>query len=82
MKIPSSDSWNRLRAIADTILFGEQNKRRIRFAALSLDGVGLENYGDCSMTLKDSIIAHRATVFDENSVIFIGLVRCRYTFLS
>ena len=71
MQLPEGDSWNRLRGIADSILFGDKNKASIRFAALSLDGIGLEKYGECSMTLKTPMIAHRASVFEENSVIFM-----------
>ncbi len=71
MQIPEGDSWNRLRGIADSILFGDKNKASIRFAALSLDGIGLEKYGECSMTLKTPMIAHRASVFEGNSVIFM-----------
>ena len=71
MQLPEGDSWNRLRGIADTILFGEKNKDSIRFAILSLDGIGLEKYGECSMTLKTPMIAHRASLFEENSVIFM-----------
>ena len=71
IQLPEGDSWNRLRGIADTILFGDHNKKSIRFAALSLDGEGLENYGDCSLTVKTSMISHRASVFEENAVIFM-----------
>ena len=71
MQLPEGDSWNRLRGIADSILFGDKNKASIRFAALSLDGIGLEKFGECSMTLKTPMIAHRASVFEENSVVFM-----------
>jgi hypothetical protein len=67
---PEGDRWNRLRGIDDEIFFGA-NKQHIRFAALSLNGVGLDNYGDCSMTIKRSMIEHRATAFEENLVIFM-----------
>ena len=58
-----------LRGIADSIMFPHY-KEHIRFAALSLDGVGVTAYGDCSMVLKDIAISERATVFEENSVLF------------
>jgi hypothetical protein len=57
------------RRIADTIVFPGYEKE-IRFAVLSLDGVGATAYGDCSMVLKDLAISERATVFEENSVLF------------
>jgi hypothetical protein len=37
---------------------------------LSLDGLGLSHYGDCALVLRESMIAHRASVFEENSSIF------------
>lgn len=45
-------------------------EEQITFAALSLDGIGLSNYGSCSIVLRNDMIAHRATVFEENSVTF------------
>ena len=45
-------------------------EKNIRFAALSLDGKGLIDYGSCCLVLKDSAIATRATVFEENSFTF------------
>jgi hypothetical protein len=46
-------------------------KEHIRFAALSLDGVGLADFGDCFLVLKEDMIAHRATAFEENSASFL-----------
>jgi len=57
------------RRIADSIMFPYYEKE-IRFAILSLDGVGATAYGDCSVVLKDVAISERATVFEENSVLF------------
>jgi hypothetical protein len=57
------------RRIADSIVF-PYYEEHIRFAALSLDGVGATAYGDCSIVLKDIAISERATVFEENSVLF------------
>ena len=59
-----------IRRITDALLFGP-NMDEIRFAALSLDGFGLDNYGACSLVLREEMIAHRASVFDENSVTFM-----------
>jgi hypothetical protein len=52
-------------------LFSEQNKRHIRFASLTLNGQGLPHYGDCSLLLREDMIAHRASAFEENSVMFM-----------
>lgn len=70
IRLPSGDKWDILRAIADDALFFGY-KKDIRFAALSLDGFGLFNYGECALVLKDIMIAHRASVLEENSVIFM-----------
>jgi len=70
LRLPDNDEWNRAREITDTVLFPHY-KEHIRFAALSLDGVGLSTFGSCSIELKDEMISHRASVFDENSVLFM-----------
>ncbi len=57
------------RRIADSIMF-PYYEREIRFATLSLDGTGAAAYGTCSVVLKDVAISERATVFEENSVLF------------
>jgi hypothetical protein len=68
---PGGDKWDRLRALADTVLYGDKNKSEVRFAALTLNDFGLENYGECSLVLKRDMVAHRANVFEENSVLFM-----------
>jgi len=69
LKLPDGDEWALVREVTDTLLF-PQYKKDIRFGALSLDGVGLSNYGTCSIVLKEKMISHRASVFEENSVLF------------
>jgi hypothetical protein len=51
-------------------MFGDENKKEIHFAALSPDEEGLSNYGECSLTLRVSLIAHRTSVFEENMLVF------------
>jgi hypothetical protein len=46
-------------------------KDQIRYATLSLSGIGLVNYGDLSLVLRDDLIAHRTSFFEENSVLFL-----------
>ena len=70
-RIPEGSEWDVRRSNTDTALFGDRVKPEIRFAALSLDGEGLTNYGNCSIILKESMIAHCASVFHENSVLFM-----------
>ena len=71
VRVPTGEKWDKLRGVTDIALFGEKNKDQICFAALSLDSVGLDNYGECSLTARDDMIAHRASVFEENSVKFM-----------
>ena len=68
IRTPESGQWDFKRQVADAALFPGYF-RHIRFAALSLDGIGLSTFGSCSIGLKDDMIAHRSSVFEENSVI-------------
>lgn len=70
VRLPHGNDWDRLRSIADEALFTGY-REKIRFAALSLDGVGLFHYGPCSLELREDMIAHRASVFEENSTLFL-----------
>jgi hypothetical protein len=45
-------------------------KEQIHSAALSLDGIGAKSYGECSISLREAFIAHRASVFEENNVLW------------
>lgn len=69
-KLPEGDKWDILRTVADDALFPGY-KEEVRFAALSLDGLGLFNYGECAWVLNEEMIAHRASVLEENSIIFM-----------
>lgn len=64
------DRWAVLRALADDAMFPGY-KESIRFAALTLNSAGLSNYGDCFIILRTEMIAHRASVFEENSTLFM-----------
>jgi len=70
VRVPDDTKWDVLRARADDTLFPGY-KEEIRFAALSLDGVGPESYGECSFVLRDDMIAHRASVFEGNSALIM-----------
>lgn len=70
LRLPDNDEWSIAREIADTLLFPDY-KQHIRFAALSLDGKGLSKFGECSFQLREEMIAHRASVLEENSVTFM-----------
>ncbi len=70
VRLPEGDQWDVVRELADTALFPGY-KKDMRFAALSLDGIGLFNYGPCSIVLREEMIAHRASVFEENFALFM-----------
>jgi hypothetical protein len=70
IRLPDGEKWDSLRAVADEALF-TGFKENIRFAALSVDGMGVSNYGDCTIIFRDEMIAHRASVFEENSTLFM-----------
>jgi hypothetical protein len=69
VRLPTGEKWDFRRRVADAALF-PGFEEQITFAALSLDGIGLSNYGSCSIVLRDDMIAHRASVFEANSVTF------------
>jgi hypothetical protein len=70
LRIPKGDKWNIVRVLTDHALFPGY-KENIRFATLSLTSQGLVNYGECTLVLKDAMIAHRGSVFEENSVLWM-----------
>jgi hypothetical protein len=69
--LPKGGEWDDWRQTAEVKLFGVKNVGEIRFAALSADGNGLTNYkdGECFIHLREDMIGHRATVFEENNVL-------------
>lgn len=70
VRLPDGDDWDTWRELADTVLFPKY-KQEIKFGALSLDGISLSSYGSCSIVLRDDMISHRTSVFEENSAIFM-----------
>ncbi len=70
VRLPDGDDWDIVRELADTLLFPHY-KQEMRFGALSLDGRGLPNYGECSIVLRDDLIGDRTSVFEENSALFM-----------
>jgi len=71
LQVPDGSGWDLLRRVGEPALFGEYT-REIRFAALTLDGTGVESYGECAWVLRDDMIAHRASVFEENALTFMS----------
>jgi hypothetical protein len=70
VQLPNGSKWDVLRAVADAALFSGY-KENIRFGALTLDGRGVEHYGECHLLLRDDMISHRATAFEENSTVWM-----------
>lgn len=78
-----SFDWARLRPQAEIELLGDHhNIDKLHYACLSLNGDGLESYGDCIVQLATEMIAHRASCFEGNTAVlfkkhhnFSGFVR-------
>jgi hypothetical protein len=69
-RIPEDNAWDKIRQSVDSLLFPYYYED-IHFGSLSLDLTGISIFGSCFMVLKDLAIKDRATVFEENSIIFI-----------
>lgn len=65
-------NWAVDRPNAETALLGSRkNIEEIQYAALTLDGRGLYNYGNCEILLRDGFVSHRASLFQENTGTFM-----------
>jgi hypothetical protein len=69
VRIQSGNIWDSRRQSADAIFFTGYHEE-IRFASLSLNSIGLSNYGECSWVLRENMIAHRASLFEGNTTLF------------
>jgi hypothetical protein len=68
----NSPEWDKLRVHAEIELLGSvRNIDELHYAALTLDGRSLPNYGEVSILLRENLISHRASVFQENSGYFV-----------
>jgi hypothetical protein len=68
-RFAANDVWDQQRTSAENTvnpIYYEQ----LNFAALSLDRTGLTHYGQYCVSLKDGLIGHRSSVFEENPFIF------------
>lgn len=72
-RLPENNEWDVLRESVDALMFPSYFQK-IRFGALSIDGLGVTKYGDLSIVLRDSAIRNRATVFECNSVEFVRTI--------
>lgn len=76
LTLPDGSLWEELRRPADEVLFPNY-REKIRFGALSGDGIGIVNYGHFWMTLRTGFVEHRTSVFDQNSVVYVSERRLR-----
>ncbi|MBI2481834.1 MAG: hypothetical protein HYV60_25270 [Planctomycetia bacterium] len=73
---PVGHDWQKLRPQAEVELLGShQHLDKLHYAALSLDGAGLDSYGGCTVVLRDEMISHRASCFEGNSALIYEKVR-------
>lgn len=69
-RYPEDNEWDRARPAVDATLFPYYHDK-IGFGSLSLTKHGLGGaYGAYTIILKDVMIRHRSTVFEDNSVTF------------
>jgi hypothetical protein len=69
-RLPEDNEWDRIRQSVDSLLFPYYYDQ-MRFAALSIDGSGVTGYGEYCVVLKDAAIRDRASVFEENTILFV-----------
>ena len=68
-RAPAAYDDDRLRRTVEALLFGSYGKQ-IRYAALSLDGNGLNSYGECAMEINSEYIQDRSSLLESNSFDF------------
>ncbi|MGA2207443.1 MAG: hypothetical protein ABSG10_12005 [Terracidiphilus sp.] len=66
----SEPADDRMRLSVDSTVHGTYGEM-IRYAALSIDGLGPASYGEVSLKLRDIAVASRATVLEQNSWSFV-----------
>lgn len=64
-RFAGDDVWDQQRISAENTV-NPVYYEQLSYAALSLDRTGLTHYGQYAVTLKDNLIAHRSSVFEEN----------------
>ena len=69
-RLPEDNEYDKYRESVDSMLFSGYYKY-IRFGCLSLSADSAREYGDYAMVLKEEMIAHRASVFEENPFEFV-----------
>jgi hypothetical protein len=64
---PGEPDWDVERPMSEILLLGGiQHFKKLHYAALSLNEEGLSHYGECTVELREDMIAHRSSIFEEN----------------
>lgn len=68
-RLPEDSKFDGERLQADTLIFPHYHEK-IVFSALTLNDQGSVSYGAHTVVLKDEAICHRASVFEQNTLVF------------
>jgi len=69
-RLPEDNQWDKIRGAVDSLFF-PYYAEHIRFGSLSIDLTGILSYGNYFMVIKEPAIRDRATVFQENLIMFV-----------
>lgn len=69
-RTPEDNVWDRVRLAADGTINPHYHEE-LHFAALSLDDLGAQYYGAFHVSIKESAIATRTSIFEENPIVFL-----------
>jgi hypothetical protein len=70
VRSPAMRSDDRARTAVEGIIFGSLASD-IRYAALSIGGLGLASYGNCTIVLRELAVQASATLLENNSYKFV-----------
>ena len=71
---PDGLDFEMLRPQAEIQLLGStKHIEKLYYACLSLDGRGLDSYGDCIVKLAEPMISHRASCFEGNTAVIYAV---------
>jgi len=68
-RLPQDNDFDRMRLEVDAKLFPYFGQL-VHFSVLSLENQAPTSYGECILFLRETSIAHRTTVFEENTLVF------------
>lgn len=70
VRMPADPDHDQERRMVEARLFGAYGEE-IRYAALSLNGAGLDSYGPVTIRLRDVAVEKRSSLLEENSFDFV-----------